>query len=271
MRKLLLILSILMITISCEQENDLNQADYLEYINGNSITSDVDFFPVELFEKYNTTDTPKLKLYFLTKNAFTCINYGIAISKFLEDDKLVLRFDSITKSDLCFTAVGPATAYVDLPENINSLVLINGNSIDGYTLDITKEFVIINPVRKSFSYLKNTKTFRYPENTFVYECDMNKSEINIYNNFLKILNDSLSVTVFNFDGEGYKPYGENSSHNDRQSLTKYFHYESELEFKKAGELLRDFVIGKNINKSTSAYISLRSWNNQEYLSWMMHK
>lgn len=258
-----------MFITACEELNNSNNIDYTNYIGESSIITDIDFYPRELYENSNVIDTPVLKLYFITATGFACINYSISISSFFEDNELILRFDSITQSDVCLTAAGPASAYMDLPENIESLILINGNSIDRYQLEITDEKVIINSLDTSFSNLKYSTIFRYPENTFVYECSMDTSETNMYYDFLEILTDNLSIAGYNFPDEGEKPYAESYTEYNRKSLVKYFQYETEEEFNKAGELLNKFVSENNINQNTSIYISLTSWNNQKYLSWMM--
>jgi hypothetical protein len=258
--------------ISCTKENDLIKGDYSKYIKGDSITYKVEFVPVEVYAR-NTVDTADMKLFIKTQNSFGCINFGIALDKFIVNNTLILRFDHIIQSNICLTAIGPATTYADLTENIDSLILINGHSIDGYLVNVTKEFIAIKPLNNSFSLLtqNRAKIFRYPENTFSYECEISLNETNIFNEFLNILIDNLSITEFNFNGDGYIPYGQNYTENNRQSLNKYFHYENELQFERAGELLKNFVLSKNLNKNSSAYISLTSWNNKKYLSWMMDK
>jgi hypothetical protein len=272
MRKFLYISYILFISISCTKENDSITGDYSKYITGDSIDHKVDFYPVEMYLK-STIDTPAMKLYFKTQKSFGCVNFGIAINKLISNNTLILKFDHIIQSNFCLTAIGPATTLADLPDNIDSLILINGHSIDVYLVTITKEFIAIKSINSNFSSLtkERAKIFRYPENTFSYECEMGINETSIFNEFFKILKDNLSITEFTFNGVGFKPYGENYTENTRQSLNKYFHYGNQLEFDRAGELLRNFVLSKNLNKNTSAYISLTSWNNKKYLSWMMNK
>jgi hypothetical protein len=272
MRRLLFIVSILLFTISCTKEDDQTIGDYSKYIKGDSIAYKIEFFPVEIYAK-STVDTADMKLFIKTQSSFGCINFGIAVDRFIANNTLIIRFDHIIQSNICLTAIGPATTYSELPESIDSIILINGHSIDRYFVNVTKEFIAIKPIKISFSQLTQdrAKIFRFPENTFSYESEMSLNETNIFNEFLKILTDNLAITEFTFTGDGYKPYGQNHTEHNRQSLNKYFHYENELEFDRAGELLKNFVISKGLNKNTSAYISLTSWNNKKYLSWMMHK
>jgi hypothetical protein len=269
MIKILFLLGFIVFLTSCEKIDNSTNGDYTEYIKDNSISTDIDFYPGEIYDNNNEVDSPLLKLFFKTTKSFPCINYGIAISKFIEGDKFILRFDSVVHSGICLTALGPASTYTNLPDNTKSLILINGNLIDSYQLDITDEKVEIKQFNSSFSNLKYSTVFRYPENTFVYECNMDTSETHFYSDFLKILTANLSIIEFNFDGEGLKPYAEDWMERNKKSLTKYFQYENETEFDKAGELLENFVIENNINKNTSVYISLISWNNNKHLSWML--
>lgn len=256
---------------SCEKSDNSIIENYAQYIGNSSVSTDFNFYSEEIYENSNVANTSVLILNFATTTSFPCINYGISTSSFFENNELIMRFDSIAKSDLCLTAIGPASAYIDLPESTERLVMLNGNSIDLYEINITREKVEINPVASNFTHLKYQTIFRYPENTFVYECSMDKSETTIYNDFLKILSDSLTVTAYNFSGKGRIPYAEDYTENNRKSLTKYFQYENEKEFEKAGQLLEVFVKKKSINENTTAYISLTSWKNGKYLSWMMNK
>jgi hypothetical protein len=269
MKKNLILLCIIIVYASCEQEVIQSNIEYFDCNTQDSITSDIKFFPVELYENYSIIGNPKLNLYFKTTEIFPCINYNIAISEFVNNNELKLRFDSIIQYDICLTAPGPATSIIELPLNTNSLILLNGESIDKYYIDITEEKVIINPKDNSFSNLTYNILFRYPKNSFNYQCDIDTSEIQIYLDFLKILNDSLSLVEFNFSGEGRIPYGKDYIDRNRQCLNKYYKYESNAEFDRAGELLRNFVLENNINNNSSAYISLISWNNKKFLSWMM--
>lgn len=269
MKKANVLFVLLILVFSCEKDNDIVDGNYSDYINGNTVSTEIDFYPVELYEKYNEPDTASLKIRFTTTEIFPCVNYHLATTEFETDKELIIRFDSIQKPTICFTAIGPANSYVVLPSNITKLVLINGNSIDRYNLDITVEKVRIIPIESDFSNLKESVIFRYPENTFVYECNMDTSETDFFNDFLRILTSNLSIIDYEFSGDGKKPYAEDWVENKRKSLTKYFKFESETEFIKAGELLNDFVTDNSLNENTSVYISLKSWNNQKYLSWMM--
>lgn len=56
MRKANVIFVLLILVIACEKDNDNVNGDYSDYINGNSVSTEIDFYPVELYEKYNEPD-----------------------------------------------------------------------------------------------------------------------------------------------------------------------------------------------------------------------
>ena len=149
-------MSLFIFLIACEKDK-VSRSDYNEYLTTNSIFSEIDFFPVELYENYNETDTPSLKIHFITSEIYPCINFQIATTQFTKDNELIVRFDSVRKYTICLTAIGPATTYIDLPENINRLVLINGQTIDKYQIDITDEKIDISQISKNFTNLKSKK------------------------------------------------------------------------------------------------------------------
>ena len=266
MKHIYLILILFIPLIACEKENDNNE--YTEYLSENSVSTEIDFFPVELYEHYYETDTPSLKIHFITSEIFPCINYHLASTQFIKENELIVRFDSIQKYTICLTAIGPAEAYVDLPNGITSLVLINGQTIDRYQVSITDEIVEINPITESYTTLKYTKTFRYPVNTFAYICGTNLDNTHLYHDFLNILLDSTSVIEYKFNGDGRIPYPDSSSGHWSDNASKFFKYENVSEFDKVGELLKNFTHA-NISPNDGVGISLLSWDNRKYKSWMM--
>ncbi len=250
------ILMLMLVFVSCEDDyTDI----YSEYITNNSIETDFMFYPIETYEIYNEVDTAELRLRFNSTLMFPVGNNPISTSSFIENNELIIRFDSIPEIG-GITTPGPASTEIELPENIDRLVLINGSIVDLYHVDVTKEYVDVKPIGKNYTQLQYSKIFRYPENTFVYKCKIDTSQIEVYSDFLKILTANLSIVEFEFEGEGKIPYPEAWVEGNRRCLTKYYKYESELEFEfeKAGILLEDFT-ERYIEPNTGTLISLISW------------
>lgn len=269
MKRLFFLIPITILLFSCQEEDKFSDADYAAYFSENSISSDVEFYPEEIF-KSNEPELPELRLRFSTKEIFPCANYQIQLTTAFVDDELIVRFESILKPQVCLTAMGTATTSISLPENVKKLVLVNGQTVDVYDLSVSESKVEILTGKNNFTEILHLTTFRYPENSFAYVCGTNVDNTNLYDDFLKILSDSLSLTEISFDGEGRIPYPEMSSGHWVDFPSKYFTYENEAEFDKAGDQLKKFT-QENIRENDGVGIYLTNWKNKSYRSWMFNQ
>lgn len=185
----------------------------------------------------------------------------------LDNKELIIRFDQIVEPDLCFTAIGPAISYIDIPENTDRLTFINGNIIDKYSIEINQEKVSITLIENSFTSSTYNKTFRYPENSFAYVCGTNTNNTNIYEDFLAVLEQNPSFATFEFEGEGRIPYPESSDGNWVNHPSEFFIYSDEEEFENLGGVLNDYST-ENIEENPGVSIAINGWNNINYYSWM---
>ena len=261
--KLCLISFFLLILFSCT-ENTIVSDDYSDFISDKNLNTDIEFFPAEVY-LYSEIENPKLVLKFQTTASYPCINYSIEISTYELDDELIVRFEDVSIGEICFTAVGPASVETILPINTGKVVLINGDKIDIYEVEITNKEVKFETVNNSFTKIKYSKIFRYPENSFEYSCDNNEKNLHLFNAFLDSLNSSTNLKEFDFKGDGRIPYGINSE----EEVTKYFIYKNETDFELVGNMFRKFI-NENSKKEDYIYIRLVNWRNAKYLSWMLY-
>lgn len=271
MEKYILLILISILTLSCNSnktelsENPIN--DYSEYINTNSISSDIEFMPEELYENSTETQSPTLQLRFATTEIFTCVNYSIVTTKFVRENELIIRFDELLEPSVCLNAFGPAISYINLPENINKLTLINGEIIDTYSIEINNQQVIISVIENNFTNSLYNRTFRYPENTFAYVCGTNIDNTNLYDDFSNILINNPSFMAYEFEGEGRIPYPKNSSGHWVNNPSLYFKYNNKTDFDALEQLLNNFTT-ENIRPNSGVSISLISWDNRRSYSWI---
>lgn len=266
MKKIVLIL-VSIFSFGCSSNEDNLETEYAQYINSNSIASEIQFMPEEVHTDYYVVQKPTLKLKLITKEFFPCINYSIVTSEFINGTELIVRLEEILNSGICATAIGPATKYIDLPSNINKLTFINGKSIDKYDVTIDSQKVKINLIASSFTTSLYENTFRYPENSFAYVCGTNNTNTNIYTDFLNILLANPSLKEISFQGEGRIPYPVTSSGNWVNNKTRYFKYNSFSDFEALGQMLTNYKNG-NITPNSGVTIALKSWNNLNHYSWM---
>lgn len=240
---------------------------YSGYIKSDSISTGLIFYPKEEYAQENSM--PKLYLHFETKKIYPCENYNIQTSTFKQSNELIIRFDKINADNMCLTALGPATTRIELPSNITSVVLINGKSIDRYLLNQTREMVELTLDTQSFSVPAYYKVYRFTENSFAYVCGTNLDNTYIYNDFLKILKDSLPLTELKFSNDGHIQYPLRSMGNYTDFDAVYFSYTNRADFDKAGDLLRNYTL-KNKETFYGVSICLVNWQNKYYRSWMFN-
>ena len=137
MKKILIFTLIGFTFLGCNSDNDdvLNDSDYAEYIIENSIDTEINFMVKEIYTT-NEAQEPVLNLKLITSETFPCINYGLTTTEFINGNELIVRFEQIIEPELCLTAIGPATSYIELPENINKITFLNGSVIDKYFIKI---------------------------------------------------------------------------------------------------------------------------------------
>ena len=116
MKKLSVFGIILLVIYSCEKDNPKTENDYFNYISSDSITFGINFYPLENYESYNSVDTPDLKLYFHSTKSYMGGIHHLACSKFVVNNELIIRFDSIQSNEFGFLEPTTADAYIDLPE-----------------------------------------------------------------------------------------------------------------------------------------------------------
>lgn len=270
---LILFLSIIFIGCSSNDDdlpNDDNspiEDDYSEYITKNSINTDIDFMPVETYSTPNTAEVPSLQLKISTTKIFPCANYILVTSEFTNENELIIRFDEILEPEVCLTATGPAISYIDLLENINKIILINGDTIDKYSVEITQGKVSITLIESNFTSSLYDNTFRYPENSFAYRCGTNTTNTYIYEDFLTIIEQNPNFTEFEFEGEGRIPYPESTEGNWVNHPSRFFKYTDYGEFENLENVLSDYST-ENIEENSGVSISIIGWNNVKFYSWI---
>jgi len=258
MKKLILLSIALLIIFSCEKDNPTD-------ISYNPLESEIYFYPIELYENYDIVDAPDLKLVLMTESY---IGGGILhCTKSVVNHELRVRLNGVENSPW-FIEPAPAIAYLDLPENVNKITLINGDQVDKYDVFISEEKVEIDSIVKNYTVLIYDKIFRYPENTFNFTCWTDSTDTTLCTDYLNILFNELSLVEYEFSGESKIPYPYYSS-TSPEHYTGVFRYEKESDFNRAGELLEAYTL-EHIQPNDGKGISLIGWNNKQFHSYIFY-
>lgn len=166
-----------------------------------------------------------------------------------------------------FYCNGTSYSYIDFPENIKKIILINGDIIDKYSVDITQEKVSITLIENNFTNSLYRHTFRYPENSFAFVCGTNTNNTHLYEDFLTLLAQNPNFTSFQFEGEGRIPYPKSTQGNWVNHPSKFFKYSDYQEFENLKNVLSDFS-SENIEENSGVSISIIGWNNMKFYSWI---
>jgi len=268
MKKILIFTLIGFVFLGCNSDNDdvINDSDYAEYIIENSIDTEINFMAEEIYTT-NEAQEPVLKLKLITSEIFPCINYGLGTTEFTNDNELIVRFEQIIEPELCFTAIGPAISYIELPENINKITFLNGSVIDKYSIDINQQKISLTLIENNFTTSLYNKTFRIPENSFAYVCGTNTNNTNIYTDFSEIIEQNPDFIEFDFEGEGRIPYPETTDGNWVNHPSKYYKYTNSSEFNNLANVMNEYS-SENIEENSGVTISIISWNNVKFYSWL---
>ncbi|SHF94444.1 hypothetical protein SAMN05444483_103329 [Salegentibacter echinorum] len=257
MKQLLFLLCVLTFA-SCDTEDDT-------VLNDKTLTTAIEFYAKEVY-KDNKKGRPHLNLILKTEKPFPCANFTINFTQNFKNGKLTIHISGINKSDICLTAIGPATGYLELPEKTQQLNIVRGDQIDKYRVNINSKKIEIVSQEQEFTKLVNPITLRYPENSFAVICGTNLEQTYLCEDFLTKLKEIEALTPYNFPKNGRIPYPDSSSGNWINTASTYYLYENEDALNKTVDYLKTFT-QENLSKSEGNSLSIITWDNQRIYSY----
>ena len=109
-----------------------------------------------------------LQLYFSTTKIYPCMNYPIDLSWQKTSNRIEISFKRVIETDFCLTALGPATATIDLgvlSDGTYQLNLQNGEVKYSGELVVSSDNYTVNFVNSSDFRFKNMPLNKIPENS----------------------------------------------------------------------------------------------------------
>ena len=236
----------------------------LKPIEGNII-----FSVQEGYTNYDSISEPSIMLLMVTEKTYPCCNWSIISDIAVQSNKISIDFLGIYVPEICLTAFGPAqsTSFLDISEGEYSLYFSYRGITDRYFLTVTDSFIKITEDVSQFTKPKFKLFWRYPPHSFVYLCGTSTETSWICEDFLDTLLSEINLEEFQFPDSGEIPYPRSSMGHYYDMPAKYFFYKKDEDFDKAGEILKSYTQSV-IAQYPGVGISLTSWKNNEYLSWL---
>ena len=89
----------------------------------------------------------------------------------------------------------------------------------------------------------------------------------IYKDFSDIIEQNPDFIAFEFEGEGRIPYLETTNGNRVNHPSKYYKYTDLVKFNNLASIMNEYS-SENIEENSGVTISIYSWNNIKFHSWI---
>lgn len=259
--KRLLKLCFVPLLISCE-DNDLG-------LKSNPIDSKIIIETREVLEP----NSRRLTFFSMTERIYPCVNFPLLTEKEIKANSFKITFTSVGETNLCLTALGPATTLLDFNALANGeyeIELNNANLKNKGTLQVTDtDISLLFGQTNGIDFVrKNTK--RVPDKTYWgtigYHVQSSSALVDEY-----IQKFADAGAVFSKQSPGHYFYYEidNSGdiianvENSGYYFMKRFIFQYDGDESKLKELVQ--VDGKNYKESLS--ISLKTYKGEMFYNW----
>jgi hypothetical protein len=216
----------------------------------------------------------ELQFFCSTVKIYPCCNYLINYKYEKLSNNLIVDFQGINETDICFTALGPATAIINLStlENgIYNLIIDNDTKNTGQLTVSSDSYEIIFPNSHKFTFI-NSPLNRIPENTIWGTIGYHKQETDL---LVQSFIDSLQI--LGAKAQPYKSgdYGEFQVNSDGQIVqpgndsgyyfAKSFIFNYEDDISLIEQLIQNYAINYG---EEYLYIGLYTDTGEKFLSWI---
>jgi hypothetical protein len=204
-----------------------------------------------------------------TEKIYACCNYRIVADISLRENNISVKLLGIHIPDNCLTALGPAFSekFLNIHEGVYRLNFLYEFFMDEYLLIVTDSSIEVIKKKYQFTVPEFEVFWRYPPNSFVYLCGTTTDTSWICQDFIDTLLNEVYLQEFQFPDDGEICYPRSSMGHYYDMPARYFIYDKEEDFDRAGEILEAYTQMVVANYS-GAGLSLRNWKYKKYASWL---
>ncbi len=224
----------------------------------------------EGYQDHGGISEPSIRLSMVTEKTYPCCNWSIRSQVMVQNREILVRVFGIYVPEVCYTAFGPAMSqsFLNISTGEYSIYFSYRNVTDRYSLTVTDSSIEITEHASHFTRAKSELLWRYPSNSFAYLCGTTTETSWMCQDFLDTLLGEIDLEEFQFPDSGEIPYPCSSAGHHYDTPARYFFYERDEDFDKAGEILRSYTQDV-IMPQLGIGISLIGWKNQRHLSWLL--
>jgi hypothetical protein len=224
----------------------------------------------EDYQDHGAISEPRIVLSMVTEKWYPCCNWSIRSQVIVQNREVLIRLFGIYVPEVCATAVGPAASrsLLNISTGEYSIFFSYRDVTDSYSLTVTDSSIQITDQISRFTKPKSELLWRYPSNSFAYLCGTTTETSWMCEDFLDTLFGEIDLEEFQFPDSGEIPYPCSSAGHHYDTPARYFFYDKDEDFDKAGEMLRSYTQDV-IMPQSGIGISLIGWRNQRHLSWLL--
>ena len=257
-----LLLAAICLFISCSEKLDTTTPSPNAPIEGKII-----FEVHEGHEEYNCE--PSIMLSMATEKIYPCCNNRIVFDISLRENNISVQLLGIHIPDNCLTALGRARSekFLNIHEGVYRLNFLYEFFMDEYLLIVTDSSIEVIKKKYQFTVPEFEVFWRYPPNSFVYLCGTKTETSWICQDFLNTLLIEIDLQEFQFPDYGEICYSRSSMGHYYDMPARYFLYDREEDFDRAGEILEEYTKSVIVNYS-GVSVWLTNWKDKAYGSWL---
>lgn len=215
-------------------------------------------------------DVPSLFFTMRTKKNFGCSGYRIRREVEHTNDQVVVQILGIKGPEAnCSAVLAPASARFKLPLDLGTytLMLVNGEIRDEYTVTVTNQRVEMKIVDAGWTEPTATLHWRYPRDSFAYFCGTTQETTALCADFEARLQD-LPITRIEVPEEGEWPYRLQSKGYKFDAPAQFYRYPDVAMWEEIKARLRTFT-QERIRNRDGIGLEVENWLFDGVRSWMV--
>ena len=215
----------------------------------------------------------RLQMYFSTTEIYPCMNYPIDLSCHKTSNSIEISFERVIETELCLTALGPATATIDLETLSNGTYQLNfqnGQVRCSGELVVSSDNYTVNFVANPAFNITNSPLNKVPEHTIWGLVGYHKEETSllVQSFFIALMELGATkktftpgyYTAFSIDQDGDIAAVDNHGYWFAQPFI--YHYSGDPSD------LDEFLKQWSYEHSERMSISINTDKGEQFLSWM---